>query len=232
MAYLDDISVVGNNFTENPTAGTLPLTVQFSSPGVDSGGHAISGWNWNFGDGTSSTLQNPSHLYSEPGIFSPSLTTTNDLGGTVTGIGQITVTAPNIVSNGGFETGDFSGWNLNDSAAGWSYIDFGYYEQPHTGNYEAALYSPGVMGLISQTLSTTAGTGYLLSFWFDNPSSDTGELLVSWNGNTIFDETNISTSTEYGHKVDKHFVRGHSHGISITASIWVSKSRSLSFWLG
>lgn len=32
-------------------------------------GEPIIGWNWDFGDGNSSTLQNPNHTYTSPGIF-------------------------------------------------------------------------------------------------------------------------------------------------------------------
>ena len=37
---------------------------------------SITSWLWNFGDGTFSTLQNPTHLYSNPGAYPVSLTVT------------------------------------------------------------------------------------------------------------------------------------------------------------
>jgi hypothetical protein len=41
-------------------------------------------------------------------------------------------------------------------------------------------------------LATTAGTSYLLSFWLDSPDGRTpNEFLVSWNGNTLLDQTNL-----------------------------------------
>jgi len=49
----------------------------------------------------------------------------------------------------------------------------------------------GSLGYLSQTLSTTAGVGYLLSFWANNSYSDPAELLVSWNGTTLLDTTNL-----------------------------------------
>ena len=67
-------------FTANPTAGSAPLTVNFSSPGVDGFGNAITSWNWTFGDGSTSAAQNPSHTYTTSGNFSPSLTVTNSYG--------------------------------------------------------------------------------------------------------------------------------------------------------
>ncbi|MBI4645173.1 MAG: PKD domain-containing protein [Bacteroidia bacterium] len=39
-----------------------------------------SSWLWNFGDGTTSNLRNPTHTYSENGIFTVSLTTSNIIG--------------------------------------------------------------------------------------------------------------------------------------------------------
>jgi PKD repeat protein len=67
-------------FTASPTMGTPPFSVQFNSTNFDINGGAIIGWNWDFGDGTTGTGQNPSHVYSAAGIFSPILIVTNSLG--------------------------------------------------------------------------------------------------------------------------------------------------------
>ncbi len=45
----------------------------FSSEGSD----AITGWNWDFGDGSASTEQNPEHTYSPEGIYNVNLTVTD-----------------------------------------------------------------------------------------------------------------------------------------------------------
>jgi hypothetical protein len=55
----------------------------------------------------------------------------------------------------------------------------------------------GSLGYLSQTLSTAAGAGYLLSFWFNNSYADPGEFLVSWNGNTLLDTTNITDAVDW-----------------------------------
>ena len=85
--------------TTNPQVGSLPLTVQFVSPSMDGGGNTVTIWNWNFGDGGSSTHQNPSHVYTRAGLFSPSLVARNTSGASplaVVGLGTITVTnSPN-----------------------------------------------------------------------------------------------------------------------------------------
>ncbi len=46
-------------FTANPTSGEAPLTVKFSDQSV---GNPTS-WLWQFGDGTSSSEKNPTHIY-------------------------------------------------------------------------------------------------------------------------------------------------------------------------
>jgi PKD repeat protein len=63
-----------SNFTPPDTVtACAPFNVNFSdaSPGVSS-------WNWNFGDGSTSVLQNPSHVYTAGGIYNVSLNTTSN----------------------------------------------------------------------------------------------------------------------------------------------------------
>jgi PKD repeat protein len=56
-------------FQGSPRAGVDPLTVQFSDL---SSGSPVQ-WRWDFGDGGSSTFQNPSHQYTLPGVYDVSL---------------------------------------------------------------------------------------------------------------------------------------------------------------
>lgn len=64
------------NFTANQTAGTAPLAVLFHD---ESSGDSITAWAWDFeNDGTvDSSVQNPEHVYSQPGVYNVSLTATN-----------------------------------------------------------------------------------------------------------------------------------------------------------
>jgi uncharacterized repeat protein (TIGR03803 family) len=87
------ISASTLQFTANPTNGLAPLTVQFNSPGVDSSGNSIVSWSWNFGDGATSTLQNPTHTYTIVGTFAPTLVATNNLSDIVLGTGP-TISVP------------------------------------------------------------------------------------------------------------------------------------------
>ncbi|MEM7035959.1 MAG: PKD domain-containing protein, partial [Bacteroidota bacterium] len=70
----DDITVTSAtlptaNFTSN---GSVPLfqTITFN----DLSGAGVTSWSWDFGDGNSSTQQNPSHNYVATGVFSVCLT--------------------------------------------------------------------------------------------------------------------------------------------------------------
>ncbi len=56
-------------FTADVTQGNVPLTVNFT----DQSPNSPVAWNWSFGTGATSTEQNPSYLYSAPGIYSVSL---------------------------------------------------------------------------------------------------------------------------------------------------------------
>jgi hypothetical protein len=67
-------------FTASPTNGPVPLSVQFKAPATDTLGVTITNWNWTFGDGAISILQNPSHTYTNAGIFSPALLATQHSG--------------------------------------------------------------------------------------------------------------------------------------------------------
>jgi PKD repeat protein len=80
--------------TANPRSGTEPLTVQFSSPNTDNAGNTVTSWNWDFGDGATSTAQSPVHTYGNLGTFSPSLAVQNAAGRSpaVIGPGAISVT--------------------------------------------------------------------------------------------------------------------------------------------
>ena len=63
-------------FTATPTSGSVPLTVKFT----DMSANNPASWSWDFGDGSTSTDQNPSHTYQNTGRYTVKLTVTNDLG--------------------------------------------------------------------------------------------------------------------------------------------------------
>jgi hypothetical protein len=75
-------------FSASATSGNRPLTVDFTDESTDS----ITSWEWDFGDGYTSTEQNPSHTYYFPGEYTVTLTVTgtsgHDSGSTVIHVDQ------------------------------------------------------------------------------------------------------------------------------------------------
>nr|WP_320011154.1 PKD domain-containing protein [uncultured Desulfobulbus sp.] len=77
-----------SEFNSETKSGFAPLTVNFS----DQSSGDITQWAWNFGDGATSTEQNPSHVYVKAGVYPVSLTVTGSAGSvTETKAGYITV---------------------------------------------------------------------------------------------------------------------------------------------
>src|SRR2546425_6793691 len=79
------------SFSGSPTSGTAPLAVSFT----DTSSGQPTSWAWTFGDGGTSTAQNPSHVYTAAGTYSVALTATNTVGSnTLTKTNCITVPPP------------------------------------------------------------------------------------------------------------------------------------------
>ena len=66
------------DFTVSPQTGTAPLTVAFNDTSTSS--DVITSWNWTFGDGTTSALQNPLAKTYAQGTWVVTLTVTDSLG--------------------------------------------------------------------------------------------------------------------------------------------------------
>lgn len=68
------------NFIANVTAGCFPLRVQFTDMSTAGIGNTNVNWQWDFGNGTASTSQNPLTTYTTAGTFTVTLRVTNDKG--------------------------------------------------------------------------------------------------------------------------------------------------------
>jgi hypothetical protein len=126
------------------------------------------------------------------GVYTNNLLVTNAYGLAATLPFSLSVGQP-LIANGGFETGDFTGWSLSASAQEDFVTSTGSFV--HSGVYGAELGQPTTNGYLSQTISTTPGQSYVLSFWLDNPNNSAGatpnQFQVQWNGTTVFYETNL-----------------------------------------
>jgi len=77
---IDTIKVVGTTpaFVASSTLLCDRGSVQFTDSTKGNGN--VTSWRWDFGDGSSSNLQNPLHFYAAPGFYSVKLTVRTDLG--------------------------------------------------------------------------------------------------------------------------------------------------------
>ncbi|MEM9490371.1 MAG: PKD domain-containing protein, partial [Myxococcota bacterium] len=72
---------------------TTGLTVTFTDNSVDIDGTVVA-WAWDFGDGNTSNLQNPTHTYGSTGLYSVTLTVTDDEGQSDTFVQEVAVGEP------------------------------------------------------------------------------------------------------------------------------------------
>jgi hypothetical protein len=106
-----------------------------------------------------------------------------------------------LIVNGGFETGDFTGWTLGSNNDGFSFVGT---DTPHSGSFEADLgqfQSDGTLSL-SQSITTTIGASYTFSFWMTTAgaggtSSAPDFFSASFGGQTVLSLTDVSTPTDY-----------------------------------
>lgn len=89
-----DLGTAGGTVAAFSVSGnSLAIAVQDQSSAAS--GASITGWSWDFGDGTSPvTTQNATHAYAEPGAYSITLTVTDSAGGTDTLVRNVIVAAP------------------------------------------------------------------------------------------------------------------------------------------
>lgn len=104
------------NFTPSSTEGVAPLNVTFT----DTSDNLPTSWSWQFGDGATSTLQNPYHVFTVPGNYIVNLTATNAAGSNTISK-WVNVTGPktpvaNFTANGVDASNTTPGPTLNGAA--------------------------------------------------------------------------------------------------------------------
>ncbi len=129
------------------------------------------------------------------------------------------------IVNGGFESGNFAPWVLNDPS-GFSNIgtDSAF---AHSGTFHANLGAVGAIGTLTQTFSTIAGQQYNLSYWLANDSGvQPNSFAVFFNNvqiasltitnSAVFDYTNFmatitasgtSSTLQFRYRHDDDFFR-------------------------
>ena len=115
--------------------------------------------------------------------------------------------AANLVVNGGFETGNFNGWEADlplDCQDPYSFIAWTQYNGDnvwHSGSYGAWFGAYGASGYdtLTQTINTLAGESYTFDFWLKHAFGANGQnndLKAYWNGASLLPD--LSNSQPFG----------------------------------
>ena len=157
------------SFTGTPLSGTCPYTVTFS----DASYNGPNAWVWNFGDGSTSTVQNPTHTYTNVGNYTVQETATNTHGGsTNTKYTYVTVNTvsgvptPSFTTSAGgisdevifvdTSTGSPTTWNWDFGDGGTDTVQNPYHVYNSPGTYTVTLTVTNAAGAASTTGSATA----------------------------------------------------------------------------
>jgi hypothetical protein len=91
--------------------------------------------------------------------------------------------AADLITNGGFETGDFTGWITNPLS---------FPEYTVTAPVESGVYAAQIAGFafgpdtLTQNVTTTAGQSYVLSFGYFQDGGIPSGLSAIWDGVTVY----------------------------------------------
>ena len=96
-----------------------------------------------------------------------------------------------LIVNGGFETGDFTGWTTGPN----TFPQFIVGSPVHSGHFAAQIAGfSNRPDTLSQAVTTSPGQSYDLSFWrFVDGGGPTILLTGSWDGQQIFSEFNTGS---------------------------------------
>lgn len=155
------VTVAGTPTTNTPptasfTSTTNELAVSLNASASSDPDGTITGYAWNFGDGSSGSGATVSHTYAAGGTYNIVLTVTDNGGATGTTSRQITVssgTVPLVLARDSFERTVASGFGSAEVGGAWS----------TWGSPGTALSVNGGRGNVAHSNAASSGTAYLNS---------------------------------------------------------------------
>ncbi|WP_222265529.1 PKD domain-containing protein [Modestobacter marinus] len=175
LAGAAPVAAPTSSFTSSATTGQVPLPVQFTDTSTES----PTSWTWDFGDGTGSNEQHPTHTYSTAGTYTVSLIAGNRAGTGAKVTATLTATPAAVAPTAAFTPSVTTGQaplpvQFTDASTGnptawaWDFGDGGTattQNPAHTytaaGTYTVTLTATNTTGASTparQTVTVTAGT--------------------------------------------------------------------------
>lgn len=181
---------------------TIKNTIQVNSPGLGKGemlppkakpetkaARNIVSWLWNFGDGATSTSQNPSHTYTNPGTYTVSLTVSD-------GTTQDTETKSAFITvNGSSGSGTLSGLvtdALNGNPVPGATVSVAGLTTTTdaSGNYSISGISAGTI-IANFSANVTSGLAPLAVSFFDQSTENSNTVVCSKTGYLTYSNNQV-----------------------------------------
>ncbi|PVG82930.1 hypothetical protein DDE18_11340 [Nocardioides gansuensis] len=222
------------NFTFNPPTGPSPLEVTFT----DTSTGPPSSWAWDFGDGGTSTLQHPTHVFTKGGTYAVKLTASN-VSGSSTKTLNVTVNpakpeagftftpqtgpAPLTVAFTDTSTGPPSSWAWDFGDGGTSTLQHPTHVFAKGGIYAVKLTASNVSGSSTKTLNVTVNPSKPVADFTFTPQTGIAPLAVKFTDTSTgppsswtwdFGDGGTSTLQHPTHV----FAKAGSYAVKLTAS--------------